>query len=192
LKTQAIIISFVAILLSNCAQKSVYDKETSTLDSLKIVLQVKRNELNKFDKAIESISAYKLKTYGAFLKSNLKDTINKNQANTLQIFLNAVEALTEFEKMRAPLASQTEISITQLQTLSADLKANLIQSDQATRFITNEKHNADRQISILEQTIKTLNISIINIRNYLPKTEDLIKQINGGKLPSVVSDSLAD
>jgi Ni,Fe-hydrogenase I large subunit len=167
----------------------MYEKETAILDSTKIVLQVKLNELKKSEQSIQNLQFEKFETYNSFLKSNVKDTIGKTEGNALQLFVKSGGTISEFNKSKNELIKQTETSIVQIQKLSSDLKESNVQNNVALSYYSSEKGHADELIKTIEQNVKALNLSINNYRNSIAKTEEYIKHINSGQLPSVVADS---
>lgn len=167
----------------------MYEKETAILDSTKIVLQVKLNELKKSELSIQNLQLEKFETYNSFLKSNVKDTIGKTEGNALQLFVKSGGTISEFNKSKNELIKQTETSIVQIQKLSSDLKESNVQNNVALSYYSSEKGHADELIKTIEQNVKALNLSINNYRNSIAKTEEYIKNINSGQLPNVVADS---
>lgn len=187
---RVLFVIFVCIcFFSNCKNKNVYEKEIAVIDSTKIVLQVKLNELKRAEQNIESVNYAKFETYAAFLKSNIKDTINKVDATAIQTFLKAGSIIQQFNTGKSELIHQTELSVSQLQKLASDVKENVIQPNGIQAFYTSEKSHAEELIAAIEQNIKALNLSITNYRNSIIRTEEYIKQINNGSLPTVVADS---
>jgi hypothetical protein len=187
-------ISFFIVILFpcffiGCRHTNYYEKETAILDSTKIVLQVKLNELKKSEQVIESAQFPKFEGYSAFLKNNIKDTISKGDGTALRLFVQSGTTIKEFNKIKSELVKQTETSIGQIQKLSSDLKENNVQLNVVQPYYNSEKGHADELIKTIEQNIKALNLGINNYRNSIPRTEEYIKQINNGQLPTVVADS---
>lgn len=180
------------VVLTNCGYKSNYDKEIAIIDSTKIVLQVKLNELQRAEQNIESSAFIKFDTYKTFLKSNLKDTLRKSDASAVQLFLNSGNTIKQFNSTKGELIKQTELSVSQLIKLSVDAKENNLQPNAVKAFYSTEKSHAEELIQIIEKNIKALNISINNYRNSLPRTEEYIKSINNGSLPTEVADSIVE
>ena len=162
------------------------------LDSTKIVLQVKLSELKKSEQVIENLQYSKFEPYASFLKTNVKDTIGKSEGNALQMFVRSGNTIKEFNKSKTELIRQTEVSITQIQKLSSDLKENNVQLNVVQPYYSSERGHADELIKTIEQNIKALNLSLNNYRNSVAKTEEYIKHINNGQLPAVVADSTID
>jgi hypothetical protein len=187
-------ISFLIVILFpfffiGCRHTNYYEKESAILDSTKIVLQVKLNELKKSEQVIESVQFPKFEGYSAFLKNNIKDTISKGDGTALRLFVQSGTTIKEFNKIKPELVKQTETSIGQIQKLSSDLKENNVQLNVVQPYYNSEKGHADELIKTIEQNIKALNLGINNYRNSVPRTEEYIKQINNGQLPTVVTDS---
>lgn len=183
------ILILLSFFLAECRHTNYYEKETASLDSTKIVLQVKLNELKKSEQTIQNLQFQKFETYHSFLKSNIRDTIGKIEGNALQLFVKAGETISDFNKSKPELIKQTETSIAQIQKLSADIKENNVQPNVVQSYCNSEKGHAEELIKTIEQNVKALNLSINNYRNSVAKTEEYIKHINNGQLPTVVSDS---
>jgi hypothetical protein len=189
---QLILVITVLFFLSGCRQKSPYEKETALLDSVKIVLQVKLNELKKAETNVQNTGFSKYEIYSRFLSGNLKDTIEKSQANAVRSFINSGKTVSSFNKTKPDLIRETEKTISQLQKLSSDLKEENIQPNAVRTYFDTETSHADKLITTIEQNIKSVNIGLINFRNAVPRTEELIKQINNGQLPTVVADTTSE
>lgn len=189
---QVAIFVLSSMFLWNCKPTSLYEKEHAILDSTKIVLQVKSNELKKAEANIENTSFSKCNTYVQFLKTNLKDTVARIEANALQQFLNSCMTIEQFNQNKVELIKQTEMAISQLNKLSADLKTNSLPQNQVKIYFESEMQNANKVIAVIEQNLKALTISLINIKNSTPRTEEIIRNINNGQLPVVITDSIAE
>ena len=166
----------------------MYEKEIAILDSTKIVLQVKLNELHRSEQSMQNFQFQKFEAYHSFLKNNIKDTIERADANSIQGFLNSGNTISEFTKSKESLIKQTQTSIQQIQKLSADLKQGNIQNKVAQSYCNSEKGHAEELIKVIESNVKALNLSLNTFRSNLPRTEEYIKQINNGVLPTIVSD----
>lgn len=187
-----ILIVVFAALLAGCKRNNAFEKETVIIDSTKVVLQVKLNELRRTSKNIEVIGLSKFETYNAFLRSNIKDTIARYEATAIQQFLNSGITILRFEKSKEELIRQTEISIAQLQKLSLDVREGKLPINTIRAYYCTEKSHAEELISIIEQNITAFNLSVNNYKNSVIKTEEYIKKINSGILPSVIPDSNID
>ena len=181
-----------ASLFIRCSHTNYYEKETAILDSTKIVLQVKLSELKKSGQIIEALQYPKYEAYAIFLRNNIKDTIGKTEGNALQLFVKSGETISGFNKSKAELIKQTETSIAQIQKLSSDLKENNVQINVVQPYYNSERGHADELIKTIEQNVKALNLSLNNYKNSIVRTEEYIKQINNGQLPTIVADSTLD
>lgn len=186
------IVVFCLLAFISCQTKNNYEKETAQLDSLKIVLQVKLSELKKAEANVNNYSFSKFEAYSRFLSNNLKDTVDKSQANALRNFISAGKTISDFTVLKPALIKETETAISQLQKLSGDLKENAVQQNAVQAYMDTEKTHAEKLVTVIEQDLKSLNISLINFKNAVPKTEELIKHINNGELPSIVAESGAE
>ncbi|MGZ4036712.1 MAG: hypothetical protein ACXVPQ_02720 [Bacteroidia bacterium] len=182
----------LVLAFCGCSHSHFYDKQVALLDSTKIVLQVKLNELKKVETNIQQRGYSKYELYKRFLNSSLKDTISRHEATTIQQFLNAGEIIKQYSDGKNELIRQTETSIVQLQKLAADLRENNIHQRQALQFFETEKTHADKLVQVIEKNITAANIALMNYKSSTPRTEELIRQINHNQLPSVVADSTAE
>lgn len=167
----------------------MYEKEVAIIDSTKIVLQVKLNELKRAEQNMESVGFAKYETYCVFLKNNVKDTVVRYEATALQQFVNSGKTIELFAKNKAELIKQTETSIAQLQKLSLDVKENNLPLNSVQAYFASEKSHAEELIKAIEHNIKAFNLSVNNYRNSVIRTEEYIKKINNGTLPTVVPDT---
>ena len=186
------IIFCACLFLFSCKPSHLYDKQVGLLDSTKIVLQVKINELKKIETNIQQRGFSKYEAYKRFLNSNLNDTLTRIEATALQQFMSSGEIIRLYNESKTELIQQTETSIAQLQKLSSDLKENNLPPNQAQTYFDNEKNHADKLVGIIEKNIATVNVSLVNFKNSTQKTEELIMEINHGQLPSVVADSASE
>ncbi len=192
MKAQYFLFILLGIIFWRCGHSNIYNKQITLLDSTKIVLQVKLNELKKAESNISNLPFGKLEAYIVFLNSNLKDTINKFQANALQLFMSSGKTIKQFNESKSALIKQTETSILQIQKLSGDIKENNVSQNVIDNYFSIEKGEADKLINVIEQNIKALNLSLVNFKNSTPRTEELIRQINNGQLPAIVTDSISE
>lgn len=185
--TSSLFIFFLAILLfPSCRNTHTYDKYVKELDSLKIVVQQSVDNFKTVDSA-SCMDAYsKQYTYSLFIDSHLKDTVTKSVAENLQNFNSVAKGLKDYMVFRASWLNNASLSITQLQTLSHDLKNGSVDNEDAIAFINDEKKQA-------EKVIEELKINTENIRKHLeiyhqslPICENLVKQLNSGVLPQLV------
>lgn len=180
------------IALAGCNRNSGFEKERTTIDSTKVVLQVKLNDLQRTSKTIEIIGFSKFETYIAFLKNNVRDTMTKYDATALQLFINSGSTIQQFEKAKSNLIKQAETSIAQLQKLSLDVKEGSLPINTIKAYFSAEKHHAEELVRTIEQNIAAYNLSVNNYKNSVLRTEEYIKKINSGTLPLVVPDSNLD
>ncbi len=186
--TSSLLVLFLAILLfPSCRNTHTYDKYVKELDSLKIVVQQSVDNFKTVDSA-SCMEAYsKQYTYALFIDSHLKDTVTKSVAENLQNFNSVAKGLKDYMVFRASWLNNASLSITQLQTLSHDLKNGSVDNEDAIGFINDEKKQA-------EKVIEELKINTENIRKHLeiyhqslPICENLVKQLNSGVLPQLVT-----
>jgi hypothetical protein len=126
-------------------------------------------------------------TYSLFIDSHLKDTVTKIVAENLQNFHSVEKGLHDYAELRSTWLSDANLSITQLQTLSHDLKNGSVNEDEAIEFINEEKKQAEKVIEELKINTETIRKHLEVFNQSLPVCEDLIKQLNSGVLPALVN-----
>lgn len=180
-------IFIIGVFASSCRNSHAYDKYVKELDSLKVVLQQSVDNFKTVDSA-SCIQAYsKQYTYTLFIDSHLKDTITKTLAENLQNFHSVEKGLHDYVVFRSTWLSDANLSITQLQTLSHDLKKGSISEDEAIEFINEEKKQAEKVIEELKLNTEAIRKHLEVFNQSLPVCEDLIKQLNSGVLPELAN-----
>ncbi len=184
------IIGICALATFSCKNTHAYDKYVKELDSLKVVVQ---QSVDNF-KTVDSVSCYqaniKQKTYTLFIDSHLTDTVSKSVAESLQNFHSVGKGLQEYIEFRETWLKDAHLSITQLQTLSHDLKNGSINEDEAIEFINNEKKQAEKIIEELKVNTETIRKNLGIYNTSLPECENLVKQLNAGVLPELINPNI--
>ncbi len=177
----------ISVFASSCRNTHAYDKYVKELDSLKVVLQQSVDNFKTVDSA-SCMQAYsKQYTYSLFIDSHLKDTVTKAVAENLQNFHSIEKGLHNYVEFRSTWLSDANLSITQLQTLSHDLKKGSISEDEAIEFINEEKKQAEKVIEELKLNTEAIRKHLEVFNQSLPICEDLIKQLNSGVLPELAN-----
>ena len=180
----------IVAFASSCKNTHDYDKYVKELDSLKVVLQQSVDNFKTVDSA-SCLQAYtKQYTYSLFIDSHLKDTVTKVVAENLQNFHSVEKGLQDYIELRSAWLSDANLSITQLQTLSHDLKNGSVNEDEAIEFINEEKKQAEKVIEELKINTETIRKHLDVFNQSLPVCEDLIKQLNSGVLPELVNPTI--
>lgn len=170
----------------SCRNTHAYDKHIKELDSLKVVLQQSVANFKSVD-STQCVQAYsKQYSYSLFINSHLKDTVTKTVAENLQIFHSVEKGLGDYLSLRSTWLTESHLSITQLQTLSHDLKNGSIDEDDAIEFINEEKKQAEKIIEELKINTATIRKHLELFNQSLPVIEDLVKQLNSGILPELI------
>lgn len=187
----SIMIAFiVAGFFPSCKNTHAYDRYVKELDSLKVVLQQSVTNFKTVDSA-SCLTAYsKQYTYTLFINSHLKDTVNKVVAEKLQAFYSVEKGMTEYISHRSSWLNEADLSITQLQTLSHDLKNGSIDEEEAVEFINEEKRQAEKIIEELKRNTEIIRKHLELYYESLPVVEDLVKQLNAGVLPEPVKSNI--
>lgn len=180
----------LSVFATSCKNTHAYDKYVKELDSLKVVLQQSVDNFKTVDSA-SCIQAYtKQYTYSLFIDSHLKDTVTKVVAENLQNFHSIEKGLNDYVELRSTWLNEANLSITQLQTLSHDLKNGSINEDEAIEFINEEKKQAEKIIEVLKINTESIRKHLEVFNQSLPVCEDLIRQLNSGVLPELATPSI--
>jgi hypothetical protein len=170
----------------SCRNSHAYDKYVKELDSLKVVLQQAVTNFKTVD-STECVDAYsKHYTYSLYLNSHLKDTVTKTVAENLQNFQSVEKGIQDYLAYRSSWLIEADLSITQLHTLSHDLKSGSIDEEEAVEFINEEKKQAEIIIEELKLNTKAIRKHLTIFHQSIPTCENLVKELNNGILPELV------
>lgn len=187
------IISFIIAVISmsfvSCRNTRAYDKYVKELDSLKIVLQQSIANFKTVDSASCVYAYSKQYTYSQFIEIHLRDTVTKTIAENLQKFNSTEKGLKQYLAHRTEWLNKANVCITQLQTLSHDLKNGSVNEDEAIEFINEEKKHAEQTIEELKKNTEIIRKHIEVFNESLPVCETIIKQLNSGELPQLITDN---
>lgn len=175
----------IGAFANSCKNTHAYDKYVKELDSLKVVLQQSVDNFKTVDSASCAQAYSKQYTYSLFIDSHLKDTVTKVVAENLQNFHSVEKGLHDYIELRSGWLADANSSITQLQTLSHDLKNGSVDEDEAIGFINEEKKQAEKMIELLKLNTEAIRKHLEVFNQSLPVCEDLIKQLNSGVLPQL-------
>ena len=139
----------LAAFCASCRNSHGYEKYVKELDSLKVVVE---QAVGNF-KTVDSVAVYnawiKQQTYTQLIDANLKDTVSKAEAESLQDFSHTGTGLQLYLEKRQQWLSEAATTIKQLHNLSHDLKSGSVETDEAVEYIHNEKQNAEKIIEEL-------------------------------------------
>lgn len=186
-----IFISFImTVSFLSCKNSHAYDKYVKELDSLKVVLQQSVANFKTVDSS-QCVQAYsKQYTYSLFINTHLKDTVTKTVAENLLNFNSVEKGLKDYLSLRSTWLTEANLTITQLQTLSHDLKNGSVDEDDAIEFINEEKKQAEKIIEELKTNTEIIRKHLELYNQSLPVIEVLIKQLNLGTLLEPVTPEI--
>lgn len=174
---------YLAACFMSCKNTHDYEKYVKELDSLKVVVE---QAIGNF-KTVDSVSAYnasiKAQTYTQFINTSLKDTISKQEAESLQEFSFSGTGLGLYLEKRHQWLSEAYATVNQLHNLSHDLKNGSIETDEAVEYIHNEKQNSEKIIEELKINTELARSVMETHLRTLPLVEELVKKLNNGSLP---------
>lgn len=190
MKTASFILVVVCMSFISCRNTHAYDKYVKELDSLKVVLQQSVANFKTVDSAT-CVDAYsKQYTYSQFIEAHLKDTVTKSVAENLQNFQSVKQGLNDYLTWRSEWLAEANTSIQQLQSLSHDLKNGSIDNDEAIEFINQEKKQAEASIEVLKINTEAIRKHLEVFHQALPVCENLVKELNSGLLPQLLSPDI--
>ncbi len=185
---QLLILIFFSITLAICSCKNslTYEKHIKELDSLKTVLSQVTLNFKNIDSNTVFAAYQKQYSFSRFITTHINDTLNKTDAQNLQVFFNTAIGLKTYLKTRSESIANANATLSQLTTLCADLKNNAIETEDAIAYIYIEKQATITTINNLKTNTETTRVVLENYNTSLIKTELFIKQINNNSLPDLI------
>ena len=181
-----LMLSSLIIGFLSCKNTLSYDKHVKELDSLKIVVLQAIDNFKTVDSATCINTYAKHYTYTQFINLHLKDTVTKTVAENLQTFSSVGPGIADYISMRSQLLQEAQLSLTQLNTLSHDLKNSSLDNEEAIEFINIERKAAEKIIEELKTNTESIRKNLELCNQSLPMCEDLVKQLNAGILPPII------
>jgi hypothetical protein len=187
--TKSVFVILISILLSCCGNSGIKLQQTKTVDSLQTNLLSNKKLLLQIDSVELSKAINKFEIYKQFIKSNIKDTINKTDAYAIQSFINAGNNLQSIQLNKINLITRINLLSNQLLKLGTDIKNNSFQNNQINGFIETEKL---MQVEIAKFCIEEQNNYFKNLQQLktnLYLVEQLILKRNNNQLPTVINSN---
>ena len=136
------LLTLVWILQTACSRLPTYEKHIKELDSLKIVLNQAADNFKQID-SLSCVDYYnQYYAYTQFINKSSVDTINKIDAENLQVFYKSGNTIKEYLNIRNVSLQKVKTINSQLINLTRDLKSGAIKSEDAITFINAENQNA--------------------------------------------------
>lgn len=177
------------LLVGACTQNDVYQQRSKTIDSLSGAVNSMFSELVKADTAALDRSIVRFKYYKQFIEQNIRDTIQKTEADNLQHFYISGHNLESFAENRYMLMARAKKVNSQLDKLSQDVKNKTMGTDELNSYCAAEKQNASGLLETSRAQIKLFHQSLEEFKNSLNAVETLIRSHNNGELPVIVKDT---
>jgi hypothetical protein len=188
MRSICIIIFIPALFIfQNCSIKGQVAAEAKRLDSVSIVLNSKLQELNKCDTALLERAVTKFDNYSTFIENNIRDTITKEEANSLQQFYQSGKNLKAFSVNFKSLRSRTIFVSDQIKKLLSDLENGSISKKDFLANYDNEVQAASQLIGATSSELKNNLNSVQDLKNSLLPVEALIRSRNNGQLPEAIN-----
>lgn len=182
--------AFFVLLFASCKPGQDYGKYIKELDSLKVVTEQAVDNFNTVDSATAYNACSRQYTYRIFLATHLKDTVSKEEAESLAGFFSTEKPLTDYLAMRPVWLSEGKAVIKQVGLLSNDLKNGSVENTEAVEFISNEKKKAEKLIEELKTNTILVRKHLELYAKYLPLVENTVKARNSGVLPALSKPEL--
>lgn len=181
---------FLVVLWSNCSQKTLYAPAIKQLDSIAVVINGYEKTLRLTDTVQLAKAIQKWQVLNTFVSTNVLDTLNKAEAQSLKQFYESGYYLYLFSEKRKEIWQRCKIMQTQV--------TQLLQSGESeTMGFTLFKNNVATEINALNQLAPVLTkiqqdypAQLQNFRMSTPAVEAFVKARNKGTLPIVIKDTL--
>lgn len=149
----AILILGIPFFFAEC-RTDKYSKQIQMLDSLQIDLEREQAVFSQADTLkIDSLLG-EFKNRMNELESQIKDTLEKKEMNSILEFRDLAEPLLFIRNNSGQIQLEVKTSITQIKKLKEDLLANRIQEAEAFEYFSQEKTYASQLIRALKQNNK--------------------------------------
>jgi hypothetical protein len=184
------IVLFAWLLFTgSCSQNDVYLQRSKTLDSLSGAVNSMINELAKADTAVLELSIVRVTYYKQFIEQNIRDTIDKINADNLQHFYISGHNLQSFAVNRTAIRVRALKVNSQLEKLGTDVRNKSLTVEELNNYCAAEKQNAAGLLDLGHSQMKLFHQSLEEFRNSLNGVETLIRSHNNGELPVIVKDT---
>jgi hypothetical protein len=187
----ALILCMPAILFLACSREALYAKDKHSLDSALVVVQNQLSRMSKTDTGQLKKAVEKFTDFDTFIKTQVSDTLTKEEAMSTQQFYESGNYLLQFEKRRIAARKEFTLMQKQLRDLIETGNQQAISPEQFSVFAKREMTAAASLTELEEQAQTGYYKAIQDFKNALPKVEDLIKKRNRGNLPLVIKDSVS-
>lgn len=184
------ILIIVSLLFSSCIKNDVYESQVKSLDSLSGALNQKLEELRQVDTVILKKALNKYTNYRQFIQQNVKDTVNKEEANHLQQFYVCGKNLSDFADNRSSILARGSLLNSQINKLITDIKSKSIEEEKLVQFSTQEKQNAEKLIKASYGQQQLFQANLQEFKLSLAGIENLIRSRNNGQMPTIIKDSI--
>lgn len=173
--------------LSGCRHGQDYARYIKELDSLKVVTGQAVDNFRSVDSLACSEAYTKAQSYRLFLESHVRDTVDKETAESLTAFFSTEKALGDYLAMRPVWLSEAGSVIKQVKLLSNDLGNGSIGAAEAVEFIGTEKKRSEKIIEELKTNTTLIRKHLDMYNRHLPVVEQVLRSYNAGILPGNTS-----
>lgn len=172
-------------IFSACSDYNVQLKQSKTIDSLQTTLIVNKKHLTQIDSAELLKAIYKYEAYQQFIKSNVKDTLKKEEAYALQSFVIAGENLKSIFENKKRLQARTILLEAQLNKLEADIENKANRAAETSIYLNNEKAAQAELTNLCGNELSNYHKNLQQLKTNLYLIEQLILARNNNQLPII-------
>jgi hypothetical protein len=185
LKVFQLFVGLFLFFISACGNYEAQLNQQKTIDSLQTTLIVNKNHLLQIDSAelLKAISKYEV--YQQFIKSNVKDTLSKEEAYALQSFIIAGENLKAVSENKKRLMARTNLLSNQLNKLQIDIKNNINNAAETNNYLNAEKATQAELTNFCENEQSNYFKNLQQLKTNLYLIEQLILARNNNQLPNI-------
>lgn len=152
-------------------------QQAASLDSLTTLLNEAEQKLQKVDSIEVEKTFSTIQSDINFVQQNLKDSVNKEQAQAFSTYAESRKNLKTFKEKRAHLLQEYRFADKQLKTLSTDLKKGSIEKNKALEYFVIEKEQASKLLFDMNDLIDRIDKSMGLSSMHKPAVDSLKRQI---------------
>lgn len=180
------------VLAAGCNKVDVYKEKGKTLDSLSGVVY---SAMRGFQQSVDSVnlekSLLRFEYYREFIRQNVNDTLERQEADDLRHFYSAGNALVTFSKNRRLILQRVELLGQQLGNLSKDIHEKNLEPEQVIKYTAREASEVRNLTDLTYAQQKLYQSHLEEFKMTLKGVEGLIRRRNNGELPQIIKDTIS-
>ncbi len=184
-----LIVIVLGLFFFSCTNSAKKEQLIKCIDSLQTVLSLKQTELCKIDTIQLNKAITRFKNYSEFIHQNISDTLALQEAETINLFYTSGKNLENFNANKISLLTRISLINSQLTKLKLDVQGGNYKPN-VTELLVNEEKAQTKNISeIVTIQLQNYISNLQTLKNSLYPTEVILKNKNGGNLPTVINTS---